>query len=378
MLSIGKKLDLNHGVGPGFDILRISLALLILFGHTRWIANGTPVAQPIAFDHAQNFMPYINWALPRHSALVPMFFALSGFLVTASAMRSRNTLTFLTSRALRILPALVTEVTLSALVLGPILTTWALTEYFSDGRLWEYFGNIVGRVVFTLPGLFEANPVPKIVNINLWTLTAEFYCYALTSVAMTMSIFYNRALFTIAFCVATLLLIVSSSLFGLTILPSSDPSAPYRYVIVYYFFMGSFLFLWRNRIPLHPLLLTVSLILGYGLLLTPRTIFIAPLFIAYVTVYLGMMELPKLPFLQTGDYSYGVYLYGFPITQALVSISPRFCGHPWLLLGVTVSLTIVFSVASWHLLEKRFLSLKRVFYAETLTILTKPAPPAAK
>jgi hypothetical protein len=41
------------------------------------------------------------------------------------------------------LPALATEVTLSAVILGRLLTTLSLQDYVSDRRFWEYFGNIL-------------------------------------------------------------------------------------------------------------------------------------------------------------------------------------------------------------------------------------------
>jgi peptidoglycan/LPS O-acetylase OafA/YrhL len=66
-----------------------------------------------------------------------MFFALSGFLVTGSAIRTRSVRTFLTFRFLRIFPALATEVTLSAVILGPLLTTLPLKDYVSDHHFWN-------------------------------------------------------------------------------------------------------------------------------------------------------------------------------------------------------------------------------------------------
>src|SRR5271168_2704028 len=111
--------------------------------------------------------------------IVPAFFALSGFLVTGSALRVRATSTFLMFRVLRILPALLVEVTLSALVLGPIFTTLPLRHYFSDPQFFRYFGNIVGWITFYLPGVFHDNIYPT-VNGNLWTLPAELDCYLIT------------------------------------------------------------------------------------------------------------------------------------------------------------------------------------------------------
>jgi peptidoglycan/LPS O-acetylase OafA/YrhL len=140
---------------------------------------------------------------------VPAFFALSGFLVTGSALRLRATVPFLTFRVLRILPALLVEVTLSAIVLGALFTRLPLSTYFSDPQFFRYFGNIVGLITFHLPGVFEANHVSTI-NANLWTLPAEFDCYFITAMLMFSGLAYNRLALTAIMVVVTAVLIAST------------------------------------------------------------------------------------------------------------------------------------------------------------------------
>jgi len=358
-VTIGGALDRHGGVGPGFDVLRIALALIILFGHIRWIATGVPSLGPAQPD-APGAPPLWNdWTFPRHEALVPMFFALSGFLVTASALRTHNVARFLSYRALRIVPALLTEVSLSALALGPLLTTWPLRDYFSDPNFFRYFGNVVGHIHFALPGLFLQNPAAGMVNVNLWTLPAEFYCYLSVAIIMAVALFYNRWLFSAVFILATAVLFLMNTACGLVLRQSPQPDNPYAAVIIYYFFAGCLFYFWREKIPLRPVLFWISVAMSYVLLLSTRAIFLAPLFLTYVTVYIGMVEFPRIPLLQTGDYSYGVYLYGFPIAQALVTVWPYFRGRPWELLAAAVVLTLAFAAASWHLIEKHCLKLKR-------------------
>ncbi|MDO8654733.1 MAG: hypothetical protein Q7R66_21385, partial [Undibacterium sp.] len=57
-----------------------------------------------------------------------------------------------------------------------------------------------------------------------------------------------------------------------------------------------------------------------------------------------------------GDYSYGVYIYAFPVQQALASIYPGI-PVPAMLLG-SATLTLTLATLSWHLIEKRALHLK--------------------
>ena len=140
------------------------------------------------------------------SPVLLMFFAVSGYLVTGSAIRTKSVSIFLLFRAFRIAPALIMEVTLSAMILGPWLTEMTLAEYFRDPLFFRYFLNVLGGVQFYLPGLFAQNPIPGIVNVNLWTLAPEFFCYAFMTAMIISKVIFSRMYFTLAgfliFCCA--------------------------------------------------------------------------------------------------------------------------------------------------------------------------------
>lgn len=353
--SMGDVLARQNGVGPGFDLLRLGLALLIFCGHCKWLA-GTGHAPALAADfHDLTMRGWSGLRRPVQVGLVPMFFALSGFLVTASALRVREVHRFLALRALRIFPALTVEVMLSALLLGPLLTALTLDAYVQDRAFFTYFGNILGFVQFELPGVFLSNPVPKIVNANLWTLPAEFYCYLVTALAMAAGAMFDRRMMTICFAAVTAAAVAASLAFGygVTMTHAATP------VVVYYFFAGSMFYHWREHIPCNARLFALAAVMGYGLLYFRGTVFLAPLPVVYTTVYIGLANLPPIPFLKNCDYSYGIYLYGFPITQALVAVYPGFHGQGWLLIVVAGLLTACFAAFSWHLIEAPMLTLKK-------------------
>src|ERR1700733_8054469 len=69
----------------GFDYLRIVLALLILIDHSVIVCAGTDTQVAI---FAGVFRPFV-------ACLVPMFFALSGFLVAGSLLRCRTLASFI-------------------------------------------------------------------------------------------------------------------------------------------------------------------------------------------------------------------------------------------------------------------------------------------
>lgn len=336
----------NRGAGPGFDALRIGLSLCILCFHA------------IQNSYGGRYVDYVpDFFYPIVLALLPMFFCLSGFLVTGSAVRTRSMPLFLTYRGLRIFPALAVEVTLSAILLGPLLTSLPLREYFTDRQFFEYFGNIVSIIRYTLPGVFENNPVPHIVNISLWTLRPEFYCYLVMAGLMFTSIVYNRTWYTWLFVIATVFLATLNVIEGF-----GNPTTTFPWhVILYYFFVGIAFFHWKDHIPLHFSLFGIAALLSYFLLPMNGMTYIAALPLTYCIVYLGMLKVPRIPLLQNGDYSYGIYLFHFPIQQTLVHLFPSL--REWyLLLPTAAILTMLFAAGSWHWIEKPTLTLKKRFF----------------
>ena len=385
--SIEAQLQRHSGVGPGFDYLRVALALTILVGHTFGIVRGESEQRAIGFIVGANpesagvelLSWWSGWAHWRHAfqgMLVPMFFALSGFLVTASALRLRNVKSFLIFRGLRILPALTVEVTLSALVLGPVFTSYNLGTYFTDYGFFRYFGNIFGFFTFYLPGVFESNPWPKIVNGNLWTLPAEFYCYLILALSMAAGLLYSKIQYTIFFAmlsVAYLCLLLADA--GLV--SGLEVGAGFKGSVetAYYFFVGCLFYHWRSLMPANFVLFIISGILslvllrevlvGENLLLSKAC---APFLITYCTVFLGVFEFPKFRPIQQGDYSYGIYLYGFPIAQAIIATFPVLRSHVFLMLIATLGSTILFAILSWHLFERPTLQLKSRFGSTSRSI----------
>lgn len=359
--TFGTVLARNRGVGPGFDVARMSLALLIFIGHAKWISGAASLGatlQPFTTNAAPRMaaaaVEWVGWTLPLKIALVPAFFALSGFLVTGSALRVRRTSTFLAHRALRIFPALVVEVLLSAFLLGAALTTLPLGDYFSSPVFVRYLANMVGHVSYVLPGVFEHNTATQAVNVNLWTLPAELYCYILCTLLMICGLMYDRRAVTVITIVATVVLAMLHAIYGIS------ARTPYPvHVVLYYFLLGSAAYHWRDHIPVRPLWFVPVAAVTYGLLIYPSTIYLAALPLTWCTMSLGMIAFPRFRLLASGDYSYGIYLYGFPLCQALIACFPWFYGKQLLFVPLALATTAVFAAFSWHGVEKHVLKLKR-------------------
>ena len=342
-LTAGAVLDRYGGIGPGFDGLRLFLSLAIVLFHCWEVSYGNT-------DAMDNVIAY-----PLSLCILPVFFGLSGFLVTGSAIRTNSIKVFFVFRVLRLIPALVTEVTLAALILGPLLTSLALVSYFSDWHFYDYFGNIIGRIRFVLPGVFEHNPHASIVNINLWTLRPEFFCYLIMLGMLYFELISRRTL--IVFTAMLTLTIPFAVSFGW--LPPY-----YGHTLVYSFVVGALAFAYRHQIVLDYRLFATALVLSILNIKYQYAPFLhlSALTLTYCMVYLGMQRFPAPWPLNKGDYSYGIYLYGFPIQQALVQVFPGL-RHFWLLFAVATPIIVVFAALSWHLVEKRALGLRKQFLA---------------
>lgn len=336
MATLRSQLDRYKGHGPGFDAARLALSLGILCWHSLVTSYG-PAAEAQV------------WASPYSApltGLLPMFFALSGFLVMGSFERTRSLKAFLGLRALRIVPALLTEILISAVLLGSLVTTRSLPSFFGDPLFWKYFGSIIGKVSTVLPGVFDTNPLPGTVNLSLWTIAPELTCY--TYLGLLLALRLGRKGVTVA-AVAVIALNVALDLMhgadrgdGAVVLPR---------LLVLCFAGGNLVYLWRDRIPFRRDLFLAAL--AGGLICVKVTGLAVPalLCLSYVIVFVGCCPISVPRLLASGDYSYGIYLYAFPIQQSFAHFFPDLRNMGWNI-AVCLPLTLVAATASWWLVER--------------------------
>ncbi len=329
----------------GFDYLRLTLALLIVVDHSIIVCLGSK-AQYALFS---------GIARPLMAGLVPMFFALSGFLVASSLERSRSIVTFVSLRLLRIFPALAIDTLLCALCLGPLLTEQSLTSYFLSVNFHQYFLNMLGDVHFYLPGVFTKNPSTA-VNAQLWTIPFELKCYLVLTIMAVVGLHRRRAWFIMAAVVVTAATAVYTtfhSFRALDVWPLLVPT----------FLFGVGLYLYRDRIEWSVRIVVVAVPVTIALLFQTSSLMIcAALPLAYVTIWLGLLRPARVRLIRSGDYSYPIFLYSFPIQQTLFILMP-FARIWWVNLVLATPLAFVCAAMSWHLVEKPAQEGRRYIFA---------------
>jgi peptidoglycan/LPS O-acetylase OafA/YrhL len=358
-MSLGKRMDIHGGHGPGFDVLRLVLAISIVLSHAFIIVPNQPDME---------YQPGL-WML--HFGLLAMFFALSGYLVSGSALRlSLNN--FLLNRGLRIFPALVVEITLSAMILGPVFTTLPLGQYFTSFGTYHYLTNMLAWINYELPGVFIHNP-NIFVNGSLWTIPAEFLCYLIISLFMIYGLL-KKPLSTVTF--GTVIAIVGVVLIRLgfskhnpgflgLVFSHFDIGPTIRLIIA--FIAGIIIYQLRYRIIYSGKLAILCIVyLAAIAAIPPQTLslptigFITAAPFAYLTVFIGASDIPTPKLFKRGDYSYGIYLYGYPLQQAVYTLTSSVTS-PWLQFLLVLPPLVFFAAISWHLIERPILAQRRRF-----------------
>lgn len=332
-----------------FDAIRLFAALLVVYGHA-YILNG--YSAPLLFANGV------------HVIGVKIFISLSGYLVAKSWLADPHLGRFLARRALRIFPALILVVLLTTFVFGPLLTDLSISQYFTKGQTWGYLMNIVLRPTYPLPGVFTNNVYPMAVNGSLWSLPVEFSLYLLLPLPYLL---FRSNSWHRQFMLVFAAIITSAASIHVMRSPAIKDVVIYGFTLrswlelAPYFFVGACIAgipalhrLINLQISFASIFVLACFSISFEVLEVLRII-ILPL----ACIGFGHAASPKFRHAaHFGDLSYGIYLYAFPVQQALVTIIGKVGGS--LSFALTSVVAAAFALLSWHLVEKSALRLKPV------------------
>lgn len=343
-LSIGEAFERAGNRSSGFDYLRLGLASAVLFWHSFRVTDVS--------------IGYESWWGPLVRLILPMFFALSGFLVAGSLLRVRSIHEFLILRTLRIMPALWVVVTVSVLVIGTAFTTLPPGAYFTQPETWHYFWNVVARTQYVLPGVFKSNPV-DVVNASLWTIRYEIQAYILIVVLWAVGAIRRPRLLLPLVLLGQL---IAPAIDLMSTVPVREAGPVSGYTLIVSFTFGTVLYVCRNLVPARTSWGIASGVLALALLSDPVAGYFAGPAAAYFTVWLGLKNPPRNAIIGSADISYGIYLWAYPVQQMVVQLLPG-ARVWWANASISFVITAIIATLSWRYVEKPALSGRRVAVA---------------
>ena len=326
-----------------FGLLRVVMAVAVVVSHAFSVTDGR-------VDHEPWFQT-TGFTLGEHA--VNGFFAISGFLVTMSFVK-RGWRDYALARLLRIAPGLIAATLVVALLIGGAMTTLDKGAYYSDPRLWRFISGTLTsfKSAAALPGVFSGNPLQFPMG-TVWTLKYETLCYLGVLLAGLAGLLAKPRL-----ALAALVALALAAVVREVATPDGPKGTETALRLPLIFLAGGVIYLYRDRVRLSLPLLALALIGLVPLSYTP--LYKAALYL--VTAW-GILVLALAPALTRrsveppADLSYGVYLYGWPVQQALHALFPALGAVA--LLWPSLALTVIVAALSWYLIEKPALGVKR-------------------
>ena len=344
------------------DALRFFLAALVIFAHC--------YALPVGGDHTEPLFIFSGGQRTMGGIAVDLFFILSGFLITHSWLRSRGFLDFMWRRALRIYPAFIAASIFGVFIIAPLFNGLG-AEFIKSVSPGGFLFSLITLRGGGYVGGFPNNPIQSI-NGSLWSIPYEFWCYFGVAALGLLTILAKRP----SLMLPILVLAVAGSFYyefkglklGGSYLGALVGSITLWARLLPCFLAGSVFYLFRHRIPWHPGLLVLAVLALIASCKIPHAMsVVSPLAGTYILFSVAFLPALKLQrFGKYGDFSYGLYVYAFPIQQALVAVMGNDVGVLKLFIP-SFLLTLLAGIISWYAIEAPFMKLKK---------LGQPKPPA--
>lgn len=333
-----------------FNLIRLLAAWAVLVSHSYALAIGSGQAEPLR-----------RWLKMTPGSIgVDIFFIISGFLVTGSMLRRHSMLEFLWARALRIYPALWVMLVIVVGLIGAGFTTVSLHDYFSSRFTLEFVlrnAVLFGGISYVLPGVFEDLPYPKAVNGSLWTMYHELRMYTLLACAWMAMLVLPRSNVR-AFRVLMILVAAFAAIANFYVYFAYPGEERPFWHLCFMFFSGASMYVLREKVSV-----TWSGLWLAAIAILVSTLNVDVFFVVY-SLSLGylLLCLAYVPegavrkYNKLGDYSYGIYIYAFPVQQSVVALNPGI--SPGSLIVWSSLITLALAVVSWTFLERHMLDMK--------------------
>ena len=329
------------GRDNNFNLFRMIAAMMVAVMHFIEVGTGVLYEQ-------FNILGYLA---------LDFFFVCSGFLISASILRRQNLLHFTIARIFRIFPALIAVSLIIAVILGPMVTTVSLQEYFSSSSVASYFfvTSLTTTPHMTLPGVFENALMLGEPNVPIWTLKYELALYFVTAIAFAIGVLRSKKILVVAS-----LLVLAGYVATLLLPYEFFNSVTFKHTRHFgiAFMMGTLAYVFADKIILHWVPVIAGALFAYGVRNSGIGELAMLAWAAYFTFWFAYLKLPiLLKYNKLGDYSYGTYIFHWPIICTIATLMPGRTLPEYFLLGFAA--VFVAAILSWHFIESPMLRLSK-------------------
>jgi peptidoglycan/LPS O-acetylase OafA/YrhL len=377
--TLGQALDPRRN---SINAIRLLFALMVLLGHAIPL-GGYAKDMPRLFFHDE---------IPTYA--LAGFFVMSGYLIAASRLASRSFGDYMWRRFLRMYPAWIASLLLVGVVLGPLSRIIEGKSGYDWSSGFGYIGyNLFLKLIqLNVTGTLDDVPVVGVWNFSAWTLFYEATLWVGMGLLLTIlgrrhlriGVWAGLAFFTLIKVLDIFVVSYSASNYDAndavakkiaeahasgfdSMVATFEPLAR----LGIFFMAGAIFYLYRDKIKIAPAAVWACAAVCVGLGVIGWFHVFAALPFAYVVLYFGSStRLSSVNY--PDDYSYGMYIYAFPLTQIMATIA---LDHPmpvWVFLPLCLLVTMPFAWVSWHFLEKPAMSLKRLTAGRDKPIIGVP------
>ena len=346
------------------NFIRLVAAILVVLSHAFNITYGK------ADWKSHEFLARLsNGDLSLGKIAVFCFFILSGYLITASYVKSKNNAEFFLKRFIRIYPGLIFVLVITVFLIAPIYSDKGVIQNYLSKENYLYIVHNLSFLINNdkIPGLFSSNPLPGLVNGSLWSLKHEMYCYFTVPLCVLLTKNKPKRILTLFGILTILNLLFYFNLIGILNWESGFPFRLKRFLGLYeYFLAGVFMYSVRESIVIsRKYALALFPLLCVSIFIPPITSLAFATIGTYILFVMGYSPDIKMPSVhKIGDLSYGIYIFGWPIQQIVMqqmgysmSWSANFL--------LSMPFILVMACISWNIIEKpslKFKSLEQIPY----------------